>query len=81
MSSKIGTVNVIEIPDKYTMAIHQLASYNDDEDGNADAEKFFRKLVAENSETISDEDLEIALEDGYWEEGSYYVCIVHSTGF
>ena len=77
MKKTLNTVNIIEIPDSGNMAIQKLVSYPDNKDGNALAETLFRKLVAE--QTIGNVDLEIALDNGYFEDGTYYICIVHST--
>ena len=73
----MNTVNVIEM-DTSTTAIQQLVAYSDDEFGNAKAEQLFKVLVRKHEDGISDNDIEIYLEDGYWEDG-YHVAIVHST--
>lgn len=77
------TVNIIEIPDKSTMAIAQLVAFPDDYRGNAQAEELFGQLVRENLDDADDsvdaERMGELFEDGYYENGTYYVAIVHST--
>lgn len=76
----LNTVNVIEISDTLTMAVQQLRAFNDNHDGNAEAEKLFVTLIQEQNEgDVDDETIDDALENGYYEQGTYYVCLVHST--
>ena len=74
---KLQTVNVIEVID---MAVSQVFSFTDSEDGNREAEAMFAKLGKENG--MEAEDLEGSLDDGYWnDEGAnaYNVFITHSS--
>lgn len=75
------TINVIEIADISMMAISNLVSFPDNETGINDAELLFKKLIATQTETISDEDIANHLEDGHFQEGDYYVCIVHNNPY
>ena len=77
----ITTVNVLEISDTNTMSITRLVAFPDNEAGNKEAEGLFCRLVKENSSDVAltKKDITVGLEDGYFKEGSYFVCIVHST--
>lgn len=77
----MNTVNIIEIPDTDTMAIQQLVAFADHPLGNKQAEELFRELVAANTYFDENEkpDVEQCIEEGYFEAGTYYVAIVHST--
>jgi hypothetical protein len=78
----LSTVNVIEIPDTSHMAVQQLVSFPDTPEGNKKAEALFIQLVNENGGPLG-KDIAVfdeMLENGYYENGTYYVCLVHSTG-
>lgn len=74
----MNTVNVIEIADTNNMAVQQLVAFYDDVVGNQKAEQLFKQLVQENS-TLRDMEIEVLIEDGYFEQSGYWVGIVHST--
>lgn len=74
----IQTVNVIQI--NALQVIQKLFSYNDDVQGNQDAEQKFRDLIKNNDGNIDDEDIEMALEDGYFDLDDSTIIITHSTG-
>ena len=73
---KIATVNVVEIADDSIIGIR---SFSDNEEGNKEAETLFVECVKENGDNISDEEMEVFIEDGYFEQGSYLVVISHSN--
>jgi len=73
---KIATVNVVEIADDSIIGIR---SFSDNEEGNKEAETLFVEYVKENGDNISDEEMEVFIEDGYFEQGSYLVVISHSN--
>jgi hypothetical protein len=76
---QIRTINVIEIPDKSTMAVQRLVSFQNDNKGVSEAEETFAKIIRDNYD-VSDEEMSDHLENGYFEDGDYYIMIVHSTG-
>lgn len=49
----------------------------DDEAGNAAAEAWFRSVLLENAD-FEDGELDEAVEEGYFEEGTYYAALIHS---
>jgi len=71
---KINTVNVVEMTDDYTMSIN---SFEDNEDGNKEANSMFTKCALENG--CSNEDVDSFIEDGYFEQGTYQLFIIHSS--
>ena len=75
----MDTVNVIEITDTRTMSINRLVCFPDNEEGNIDAEKLFKKILKKGYKTITLDDIKYALEDGYFSRHTYYIAIVHST--
>jgi hypothetical protein len=75
----ITTVNIIEIDDTMTMSVTQLVSFPDNELGNERAEELFGDLMKKHDSDMVDEDVEDALDSGYYKDDTYYLCIVHST--
>ncbi len=74
---KLNTVNVIELSDEGVP--FSLASFDESEEGNREAEALFRTLVEETTD-LRGEDIETALDDGYAEvPGGGHVVITHST--
>ena len=74
---KLNTVNITEVIDS---SISQVFSYTNDEAGIKEAEEMFAKLAKENG--MDDEDLDDALDDGYWNddgENAYNVFVTHSS--
>ena len=71
VDTSISTVNVIE---EKTDILH-FHSFLDNEKGNEDAEKLFSRCAKENG----CEDLDNALEEGYYDIQGYTVIITHST--
>lgn len=69
---KLRTVNVIEVVDGSVLGVR---SFSDDKKGNKQAEKLFTAVAKENG----CEEIDICLEEGYYEIGSYYVSITHSS--
>jgi hypothetical protein len=73
---KVDTVNIIEYSDCSVLGVH---SFSDDADGNKEAEQCFTTILKEQD--VSDEDIEVALEEGYHEQGDYQLFITHSTAY
>ena len=75
MSKAISTVNVIEYIED---SVQSVRSYEDNESGNVEAENIFKIIVKENDSEITNEELEVIIEDGYYEQGNYQLFLVHS---
>lgn len=73
---KADTVNVIEVVDNSVVALH---AFSDNEEGNKEAEAIFVTIVKENGDDVSEAEMEVFLEDGYFEQGSYQTFLVHSN--
>lgn len=83
---KLATVNIIEMKQG---TLHSIRSFNDNPKGNEQAEKTFKALVNKhhsdeqgsgNGASIGNEDMEIFLDNGiYDEQDGYVVMICHST--
>jgi uncharacterized protein YoaH (UPF0181 family) len=74
-TSKLNTVNVIEEDDG---AVIRMASFQDDKEGNALAEKFFEDIMKTRPE-FSKSYLKTCLEGGMFESLRYRILLVHST--
>lgn len=74
---ELNTVNVIEFDDKSMPA--SMKSFQDDKDGNVEAEALFTAILKENDPDISNEVIEESLDDGYWTNGGWSVVLIHST--
>ena len=72
----VSTVNVIEYANDTVMGIR---SFTDNESGNKEAEKVYRSLIIEHDPDAIEHDIEMFLEDGYYEQGDYQVFLTHST--
>lgn len=73
---KMATVNVIEFGEDKTDVL-SLNSFMEDADGNKAAEELFKSCVLEN---MGNPDLmEVYLEDGCYECGTYTILLTHST--
>ena len=78
---RVGTVNVIEMGNERT-DILSLRSFIDTKKGNKSAEKLFSKIYKENAyRKPSKEEIEVAIENGYWEDprNGHTLLLVHST--
>lgn len=76
----MNTVNVIEIPDTENMCVAQLLCFPDNEEGNKKAEEIFVRLVQENDLNVTDDDIDVVLDNGYYNDGyGYWIGIVHNT--
>ena len=74
--SKIQTVNIIEYAGDDLIGIH---SFSETPEGNQDAEAWFKDVVKENGSSVSDDEMEAFLEDGYYEQGDYQLFLTHSS--
>lgn len=72
---KVSTVNVIEYRDDAVEAVH---SFQDNEEGSKEAEDMFTSIMRER-DGMTDEDVEMALEDGFYEEGDFQLFLTHSS--
>ena len=79
---KLRTVNVIEIR-MIESTVEAIFSFADTKKGNKAAEKQFAKLCRynwkqnANKEPLTQEDIDSALEDGYFETGDSKIIIEH----
>jgi len=71
---KLHTVNITEYMNGAISSIH---SFSDDEEGNKEAEKYFKAILKEYD--IRKRDIDIALEDGIYEENDWQVFLTHSS--
>ena len=73
---KIKTVNVIEYVDD---SILGLTSFNDDQEGNQEAKELFKTLNKEHDSEVTENELGLACQEGYYEQGNYQLFLVHSS--
>lgn len=77
----IPTVNVIDFKELDTINIAAMKSYQETPEGNKEAEATFVDWVQGAApELVSDEDMAVHLDNGYYEIGSGAIVITHSTG-
>jgi len=74
-TNRIQTVNVILLEEN---AIYKIYSYKDNYEGNKEAEKKFRDLIEEKQKNIDKDEIEDALDDGYFKGSDFEVDIIHS---
>jgi len=73
---ELDTVNIIEYADDQVLGI---TSYDESTEGNAEAEGRFFGLVKGHDKEATDEEIAGFMDDGYYEQGTYQVFIVHSN--
>ena len=77
VQTKQNTVNVVE---SINGTINQLLAFSDTPEGNVVAEQVFTTLFREHDAVLSDEDLQVAIEEGNYNDGNeYQLFLVHST--
>jgi hypothetical protein len=76
-AEKTDTVNVIEKTGEAQVTIH---SFHEDRlgAGNMRAEECFFDKAQEHDPKLTDEDVNICLDNGYYEQGDYQLFLVHS---
>jgi hypothetical protein len=74
---KLQTVNILELEGGNFVA---LRSFTDDVEGNKEAETYFLQVVTNlnNGIPATDEDNNVLVEDGIYENGDYQVLLTHS---
>ena len=72
----IATVNVIEYSDDAVLGIR---SFDDDEKGNSEAEEIYSSVIREHDPDVTESEMSLFIEDGYYEQGSYQVFLAHSV--
>ena len=70
---KIDTVNVIEVENDDFQSI---ISFAEGAEGNIEAEADFKTKAIEHGAT--EDEMEVFLEDGYYESGTYQLFLSHS---
>ncbi len=79
MNQKVQVINVIEIMDKENNNI-SITSFNDNEEGNNQAEQLMFELAKENGYIGSARNADEFFDDylGLWESGTYSIYIIQS---
>lgn len=73
---KAQTVNVIEYSND---VIKNVNSFSDDNEGNAEAEEHFKTIIQECDSEVTDEEMEVFVEDGFHEQGDWQLFLVHAV--
>jgi len=71
---KISTVNVIEYD---VDTVHSVTSFADNDEGNKEAEVLFSEIAKKQG--AEDSEMDLFLEDGYYEQGTYQLFLAHSA--
>lgn len=73
---KLQTINVIEITEDGLLSVR---SFSEDDDGVAEAEKFFKDILKEQEPEFTEEDIESYLKDGLYERNGYELYIANGS--
>lgn len=86
--SKLNTVNVIELDSQHDPAsLQSLTAFEDNEEGNKEAEALFKAIVKKLLPDLTEEEIESCVEQGWCETDSEHtpelggVYLVHSRFF
>jgi hypothetical protein len=71
----MDTVNIIEKTGEAQVTVR---SWHEDDYGNTKAEECFGEIMKEHDTNVTDEDVNICLDNGYYEQGDYQLFLVHS---
>ena len=74
--SKVDTVNVIEYADD---SVSGVVSFTETPEGNKEAEAWFTKLVKEDDDKATNDEMIVFLDDGWYEAGTYQIFLTHSS--
>jgi len=75
-TTAVSTVNIIEYAND---AVIEVRSFTDNESGNKEAEEAYHAIIKEHDPDATERDIEMFLEDGYYEQGDYQVFLAHSA--
>jgi len=78
-TKQISTINVIDCNNSENFQIDELVSYEDTPENNQVAEALFRQWCRASKDDVTDEELDIAVENGVMEIGEGCIALVHST--
>ena len=73
---KVHTVNVIEMRND---TIDSIQYFNDDKIGNEEAEECFKDFIRGDGDNVSDEEMNLYIKEGYWEQGDIQLFLTHSS--
>ena len=71
------TINAVSVVEFVSGSLVSIRTFADDESGNKSADALFTQLCFENG--ADQNDIESYIENGSFENGSYYVALAHST--
>jgi len=75
-TTAVSTINVIEYANDTVLGVR---SFTDNESGNKEAEEVYRSIIKEHDPDSTIHEVEMFLEDGYYEQGDYQVFLAHSA--
>jgi len=75
-TTAVSTVNIIEYANDAVIGVR---SFTDNESGNKEAEEVYHAIINEHDPDATERDIEMFLEDGYYEQGDYQVFLAHSA--
>jgi hypothetical protein len=73
---KLNTINVIEYVNDAVIGVH---SFPYDEAGVEEAEECYRAIILEHQEDATENEMDVYIEDGYFEQNLYQVFLTHSS--
>jgi hypothetical protein len=73
---KIDTINITEYANDAVLGVH---SFSNDKDGVKEAEECYKAIILEHQEDATESEMDIYIEDGYFEQSDYQVFLTHSS--
>ena len=75
-TTAIQTINIIEYANNTVTGIR---SFADNKNGNKEAENLYCSIIKEHDPDTIEPELDLFLENGYYEQGDYQIFLTHST--
>jgi len=73
---KVDTINITEYANDAVLGVH---SFSNDEVGVREAEEYYKAIILEHQEDATESEMDVYIEDGYYEQSDYQVFLTHST--
>jgi hypothetical protein len=72
---KLNTINVVEVTED---CLASVVSFTDDEQGGKEAEELFVSAMKTQDDNLSQDEIDVWLDGGFYEQGNYNLYIAHS---
>jgi hypothetical protein len=75
--NKIDAINIVEYSHE-TDSVSNAHTFVESKEGNVEAEKFYTSKIKELNPEVTEEELTVFLDDGWFEQGEIAIFITHS---